>query len=115
MPALSSSPDSGNYVKLCITKPFVSTRSSESRYLILKLEPNINKSSFKPLAAIQNAARDFQNTPRGSTLCKEYNNIFTIEDFLEHVPDSICKANGFTVFESEPFDSTIQPEANLLS
>lgn len=59
-----------------------------------------NDQNFDPATAIRAAAAEYCATKTGQKKIKDNGGSFNWGDFVDHVPDTVCKKHGFTVFST---------------
>lgn len=69
---------------------------------------------FDAQSAVKSAVSDFLKTARGKEALKETNGSFNYGDFVNFVPDTICKRHGFTVEDVITSDIVTEHDESLL-
>lgn len=90
--------------------------SDEEQTLVITLRvlPCIDKKTFDPIGAIKAATKEFAWTPLGMKFVESNHGVMNYGDFIDAVPDAICKKHGFTVHGAVSTEIQVSHDANLL-
>ena len=73
-----------------------------------------NRDGFDVLQAARDAAAEFCGTTRGEAEIAANSGAFNWGDFVNSVPDSICKKHGFTVFDTFVTELIVDHDESLI-